>query len=222
MSIAITQMQNAPFFTTYSDSCLPMLPSYLQPDCGNRIVYTKPFSEITHLTPLSPLTPIISPVFSPVSAYVNVLEPIGATIVIPGSMPLPSYMDLNKDSRVHKQVSKYFRYKTLDKWLYEDMNDLLGFFKVGPDGVHIARNAAEVKEDTQDTPENKEKKIAYIEKYYLTADTMRHLLSKLHTATGINWYDMTKSEMLVKEYIKDQLKKIFKETISENTQKGNK
>lgn len=153
-------------------------------------------------------TPII-----PSSAAV--LRPVGATVVIPGSIPLPSYLDLNKDPRVHKQVVKYYRYKTLDKWLYNDMIDILGYFYVDDKGVHLINNLSEYREDAAatDSEQTIERKIEYIEKYFLTEDTMYRILTKLVTGASINWYDLHKNEFFVKEDIKLQLKNILKKTI---------
>jgi hypothetical protein len=184
-------------------------------------LYT-PYLSPSYITPnfitcSDSCTPII-----PSSAAI--LRPIGATVVIPGPvLPLPSNFDLNKDPRVHKQVTKYFRYKTLDRWLYDDMVDLLGYFRVDENGVHLINNLGEYKEDIaeRDDEQTKERKINYIEKYILTENTMHRILKKLVKGTGINWYDLHKNEFFVKEAIKLALKNILKETISEHS-KSNK
>src|SRR5438309_10192629 len=103
-----------------------------------------------------------------------VLKPIGATIVIPGPFQLPPMFDLDKDPRVQKQMTNFFRYKTLDKWLYDDMLDILNYFKVDDKGVRIIRSLDEYREDavSKDSMSDIEKKVDYIEKYFLTEDTM--------------------------------------------------
>lgn len=167
-----------------------------------------PYTTPNFITYSDSFTPIIP----------SILKPIGATVIIPGpSVPLPINLDLNRDPRVHKQVVKYFRYKTLDKWLYEDMSDILGYFKVDNRGVHLIDDMTEYREDAArtDSPEVIEQKINYIEKYFLTEDTMKRILKKFVMGTGIKWYDLHKNEFFVKEDIKLQLKKILKETISE-------
>lgn len=172
-----------------------------------------PYLTPNFITYSDSYTPII-----PSSAAV--LRPIGATVIIPGpSLPLPIDLDLNRRSDVHQQVSRFFRFKTLDKWIYEDMIDLLGYFRVDDRGVHLIDNLSEYREDAaaRDDPQVIEEKIKYIEKYFLTTDTMYRILKKLVRGTGINWYDLHKNEFFVKEAIKIQFKKILRETVSERS-----
>lgn len=181
------------------------------------------------LSPSSCMTPnfiTYSDSYTPIiPSSAAILRPIGATVIIPGAaFPLPTDHDLNKDPRIHRQVVKYYRYKTLDKWLYSDMVDLLGYFRVDENGVHLINNLSEYREDAaaRDNPEVIEQKINYIEKYILTEDTMYRILRKLVRGATINWYDLHKNEFFVKEDIKSQLKKILRSTIDERSNTGNK
>ena len=181
------------------------------------ITLTPPYLTPNFITYSDSYTPII-----PSSAAI--LKPIGATVIMPGSLfPLPINLDLNKDSRVHKQVVKFYRYKTLDKWLYGDMIDLLGYFRVDDKGVSIIDNMSEYRQDAaaRYDPQTIEQIINYIEKYILTEDTTYRILKKLVRGTGINWYDLHKSEFFVKEDIKSQLQKILKDTVVERSTKPN-
>ena len=147
--------------------------------------------------------------------------PIGATVIYPSNLPLPVNLDLNKDHRVHKQVTKYFMYKTLDKWLYGDMKNILAYFKVDNNGPRLIDNLSEYREDgaAKDDEQTIEAKIKYIEKYFLTYDTMYRILKKYIRGTHANWYDLHKQEYFVEEDIKNQLTKILKETIAERSHK---
>ena len=147
----------------------------------------------------------------------SILQPIGATLIIPspGSLyPLPSNYDLNRDERVHKQVVKYFRYKILDKWLYDEMKELLNFLVVDNTGVHLIKDMSEYKV-REDSEENIERKIEYIEKYFLTKDTVNRLLRKFVKGTNTNWYDLHKNQKFVMEDLKNQLKRILRQTVEE-------
>ncbi|AYV81958.1 MAG: hypothetical protein Harvfovirus86_3 [Harvfovirus sp.] len=147
------------------------------------------------------------------------LRPTGATVIFPqGSLPLPPYLDLNKDERTFKIQSKYFMFKTLDKWIYDDMLDLLNYFVVDSTGkVRLISNLAELKTGTvvKDTVDDIEKKIEFIENNILTEGTMYKILKKFVKGTGINWVDLHKNEGFVKEGVKDQLKKILNATVVE-------
>lgn len=210
MSLTLT-----PNFITFSDSQFPIIPSTLP------TLPTYPLPTVS--TPCGPTkTTLIgtpSPCGEPSTSTLTVYQPTGATVIFPNTLPLPANYDLNKDERVHKQVTKYFRYKTLDKWLYEDMADLLNWFRVDANGVHLINNTSEYREDSfsKDSDDIKEKKIDYIERYFLTFDTMHKILSKFVKGTGINWYDLTRNELFVKEDIKDKLKQILKDTVTERS-----
>lgn len=188
------------FLTFSSDSPLPILPS-----------------TITY-TPLANLPFVTSPTYIPTytTPYVGHVGPIGATVIIPGSATLPQFLDLNKDPRIHDRVSKYFRYKTLDKWLYEDMSDLLGYFVVSSSGVQLVKNASDYKESlvAHMNPDDVEKIVNWIENYLLTEDTMRKLLTQFVNETKANWYDLYKNEYFIKEIIQKKLLNIIKETIA--------
>ena len=188
MSYSINTM--TPNFVVYSDSPLPILPSTVG------------------YTPYSRYAPIIT------TPYIG---PVAATVIVPGPVTLPQFLDLNKDSRVQNQVTKYFRYKTLDKWLYEDMSNLLGYFSVTTSGVQFIKNIDEYK-DTQVSQMNSDdvdKIINWIEHYLLTEETMKRLLSYFVKETRANWYDLHKNEYFIKEIIQKKLFTIIKDTITE-------
>jgi hypothetical protein len=142
--------------------------------------------------------------------YINPLNPIGATVLVPGSLALPSFLDLNKDPEVQKRVVKYFRYKTLDKWLYDDMTDVLDHFKVTGNDVKLSERSQEHKTD-----ETIEKIIEYIEKYILTENTMRRILSNFVDTAQANWYDLHKNEYFVEEAIHKKILSIIKHTLQD-------
>lgn len=192
--------------------------------------YYTPYTYTSYtLAPTSPLTPnfiTYSDSYMPIiPSSVALLKPTGATVIIPGSIPIPSYLDLNKDERTHKIQSKYFMYKTLDKWIYDDMLEILNYFIVEPNGtVRLINNLSELKEDTvaKDSVDAIEKKIEFIETHILTERTMHKILKKFVKGTSISWVDLHKNERFVKEAIKEQLIKILKETIMERDRIKNK
>ncbi|AYV83580.1 MAG: hypothetical protein Hyperionvirus8_64 [Hyperionvirus sp.] len=172
----------------------------------------------------SPITPnfiTYSDSYMPIiPSSVSLLRPTGAaTIIMQGPLPLPWNYDLNRDERTHRIQSKYFMFKTLDKWIYEDMIELLNYFVVEGDGkVRMIRSLGELKPDAvaRDTVEGIEKKIEFIEAHILTEGTMHKILKKFVRGTGIGWVDLHKNERFVKEAIKEQLTKILRETILEH------
>jgi len=215
-----------PNFVAYSDSPLPLTPTAFYSDnvmvdllpaapFYNSIVKPSTFynpvvgSSINVLPSSTFYTPIVDSYgLSPVG--VLPMTPVGATVLIPGTGSLPSFLDLNKDSEVQKRVTNYFRYKTLDKWLYNDMADVLDHFKVHGNDVKLTERVEEHKTD-QDI----EKIIDYIEKYILTENTMRRILSNFIENTNSNWYDLHKNEYFIEDGIHKKLLSIIKHTIQD-------
>jgi hypothetical protein len=167
---------------------------------------------VSHRFPF-PISPS-SVVYTPHAPYTPV-APIGATVIIPGPVTLPQFLDLNKDTRVINQVTKYFRYKTLDKWLYSDMTNLLGYFTVTASGVQFIKTISEYKNTpiSQMNSDEVDKIIKWIEHYLLTEDTMKRILSHFVNKTKSNWYELHKNEYFIKEIIEKKLLTIIKETI---------
>jgi hypothetical protein len=143
--------------------------------------------------------------------------PYAGTIVIPGPVTLPTFLDLNKDRRVIKQVTKWFLYKTLDKWLYSEMSDVLNYFKVSSNGVEFLKNLNDYSniDISQQKSDEVEKIIEYIEHYILTEDTMYRVLKHFVSEAKANWYDLHKNEYFVKDIIHKKLISVIKNTIAE-------
>lgn len=176
------------------------------------------YSDSYTYSPIIPST--VATVFRPntiAPVYpVTTVGAIGATVIIPGPiLPLPANYDLNKDARVHQQVVNYFRYKTLDKWLYDDMREILGYFVVSNGQVSLLKKLNDYREDSaaSDSAEDTVKKIKYIENYWLTIDRTYKILLNLVSGANLNWYDLHKNDFFVKDAIRNGLKKKIKETI---------
>lgn len=175
---------------------------------------------------LTPNFTIYSDTYTPIlPSSAAILHPIGATVILPGpaQQNMPVSFDLNKNPRVHKTVAKFFIYKILDRWIYKSMRELLNFFRINADGVTLIGSMAEYRDDehTRDTEEITERKIKYMEKYFLTTDIMKKVLKNFVAKSGLNWYDLHREENipLVKIGVKDKLTKILKETVNERSAK---
>ena len=123
------------------------------------------------------------------------------------------YKDLNKDKSVRKNITKYYYYKILDKWIYGKLMPLLAFIDISHDKPQLIKSLSQfdAKKVLSDTPEQIEKKIDYFEKNIITKDIVKHVLKKiLMNNTNINWYDLHKYEEKIKtvfyNYFLDKLK----------------
>jgi len=168
--------------------------------------YTSPYLSLSEShTPLLP-------------SYISSLKPVGATITFPQQgIPLPHDYNLNQYANVQKQIVKYFRRKTLEHWLYgEDMADILNYLKVDSHGVHLIDNLSQYnKNSTMESQEIKEEKIDFIGQYILTGKVLSKILKNFIHGTGINWLELYKNELFVKEYIKERLKNILSAAVLE-------
>ena len=125
------------------------------------------------------------------------------------------YPNLNTDPKIRAQVTKYFYYKLLDDWLYDDLIDLLNYFVVSGDKVEMIKKIYDYKDDRvkKDTTEMLEKKTDYIEDNLFSKTDMYNALFNFTRETNTNWYDLPKHEYLVMGLVKKRLRKKIKEEI---------
>lgn len=135
---------------------------------------------------ISPLYPYMYPYTAP-------------SVVIP-------YENLNKNQDVIKRLVKYFYYKTLDKWLYEDLNGLLRYFKISGGKIHIIKSEND-KDKENISQEDVDLKIEYVEKEIFDKDDMYDILMKITNETDIELIKLPKNEYIVMGYVKKFLKK---------------
>lgn len=152
------------------------------------------------------------------SAFIGV-NPLNPSMVTTGF-----YKDLNKDKSVQKTLSKYYYYKILDKWMYNNLKPLLAFVDIRSGKAQLIKSMEDydVLKLEKNTPEDIEKKIQYMEKVLITKDMVRHVLKKICNENNLNWYDLDKHERKIKtvfyNYLLDKLKtSINKYSNSKNT-----
>ena len=101
-----------------------------------------------------------------------------------------NYTELNDDKSVIKTVTKYYYYKTLEKYLISEMIDLLGYLYIVGDTTHLIKN---IKDYSDKLPTEKETRLK------LTYDTV--------------WYKVQNNEQEFKKFLHHELKNIFEENI---------
>jgi hypothetical protein len=222
----------SPLYVTsdYSPVYNPVVPNYQY----NSLVSGAPVYNYSSLVN----TPINTSVFTPVYDSVvnttvltptlvntsldNLYGPSYVTSVnLNYSKPLVSiYQDLNTDPRIHKRMIKYFQMKTLDKWLMNDLVDILNYFKINSNGaVDIINNINEYKPNNSDSAANAEKKIDFIHKYFLTASVIDRLLDRYVKDYNIQWVHLPRNEYQIKKLIASKLMKLIKAAISSKSNK---
>jgi len=117
------------------------------------------------------------------------------------------YTDLNKDKTILKTISKYFLYKILDKWLYQDFRSILAFVKVTDGKPALIRSMNDYKPETinSDSVENIEKRIDYLEKILINRKLVKHVLKKIVNDNQIQWTQLNKHKSTIKKVFKKYL-----------------
>lgn len=119
------------------------------------------------------------------------------------------YSDLNKDKTVHKTITKYFYYKIMDKWFYKDLLPLLAFIKIDSSkkpNLIKSMNDYSIGSLANDTKNELEIKINYMEKILITKDMVKHVLKKIIHKYNLNWYTLNKYNDLIKKYFYKYIK----------------
>lgn len=117
------------------------------------------------------------------------------------------YTDLNKDKTIQKTISKYFLYKILDKWLYQEFRSLLAFVKITDGKPSLIRTMNDYKPETinSDSVENIEKRIDYLEKILINRKLVKHVLKKIVNENDIQWTQLNKNKSTIKKILKKYL-----------------
>jgi hypothetical protein len=120
---------------------------------------------------------------------------------------------------IQKKINKYFYYKFMDKYIYDEYSYLLKYLKLHNDHVVPVLNKEEYKNARLSQMDRHEvsSKIKFIEKYIFKLSDMRRLLIKILDKLDIQWTELTGSTYnrkvvreLTAQQIKKQLKKLLK------------
>ena len=116
---------------------------------------------------------------------------------------------LNDSYIVQKDVTKYFMYKALDKWLYSDYRSALKMLVYKGGKVELIKKisdkeSADISHDSKDALEAK---ADYIEENVLTEMKTRSILIRIMRELGFKWFELPYKEELVKEVIGKYIKK---------------
>lgn len=180
-------------------------------------------NSTTILSPLTPLTITQSPLSTVTPSVIVNTDPL--TVLSPIRTPLlyrrPGFMididtGVNDSYVVQRDVTKYLRYKTLDKWLYSEFPSVLKYLVVDKDNVRLVKNESE--RDNNKVSSNSvselEAKSDYIGEHILTEEAMREVLIRIMRELGIKWYDLPHREDLVMDVVEKYIEKKLKKKLT--------
>jgi hypothetical protein len=140
------------------------------------------------------------------------INPVGTTST---QYTYGRYTDLDKDKTILKTISKYFLYKILDKWLYQDFRTMLAFVKITDGKPSLIRTMSDYKPETinSDSVENIEKRIDYLEKILINRKLVKHVLKKIVNENQIKWTQLNKHKSTIKKVFKKYLHSKLEEAV---------
>lgn len=154
------------------------------------------------------ISPVISPIFRPLS--IDAKRAYLTNLYYTRSVPLIRSENLNYNDDARKRTIKYFYYKTIEKWFYEDMglNKILCFVS-NDDFNSLVKSMDEYKKNKEkEIGDSKhKKKIKFLSKYIFTKRLVEHLLNKFSKKYNIQWIHMHKNQYKIKEFFAKQLYK---------------
>jgi hypothetical protein len=123
--------------------------------------------------------------------------------------------DLNKDKAIQKKITKYFLYKILDKWMYNDFRHILAYVKISDGKPSLIRSMSDYKQETisSDSVENIEKRIEYLEKILINKKLVKHVLKKVISENNIQWVQLNKHKSLIKKILKKYINSKLEDAI---------
>jgi len=155
--------------------------------------------------------------FSPYSPLFNTLSPGPLTLSLDFSKPVIGfYESIDTNPEVRKKMLDYYFDLIRDKWLLDDLNDVLNYFVHRDGKISMIKNLSEYSSTNidKDTDKIAEMKVEYIEKNVFTKYNLMHVLEKFTKEINSKWVDLIKQEFflkqVVKEYIIREIKKKLK------------
>ena len=140
----------------------------------------------------------------------------------PGLITSGFYKDLNKDKHVQKTLTKYYFYKIVDKWIYNELLPLLAFIEIKANKPTLINSLEDydIQKLSKDSDDDIKAKAEYMEKIILTKDMVRHVLKKICNQNNINWYNLNKHENKIKTVFYNYIMDKLKESISKYNNKN--
>jgi hypothetical protein len=185
---------------TLSDISYPVVPTY---------------TTYTPLSPLSPLSPSYITNTNPLTV-VTPLTPQYTTLAIRPTVYFDYDTGLNDSFIVQQDVTKYFQFKTLDKWIYTEFPSVLKYLVSNNNTISLIKKISD--KDSNDISKDSESileaKSNYIEKNILTEMSMRDVLKRIMRETGLKWFELPYKEGLIKEIVEKYIKRKFQKLIT--------
>ncbi len=169
-------------------------------------VKVTPYSTTITTETIAPMSPLWSP---------TVIVPKSISTIVP-LYQLEVDTGLNENPFAQQQMLDYIMAKVYNKWIYsKDMCYLLKYLKIVNGKVTYLSSPDEFKNNKicDDTEENVELKIDFIQENILTKADLKKLLKRLIDELGYKWYEFPQKEETIAESVEKYIKGKLKENI---------
>jgi hypothetical protein len=129
---------------------------------------------------------------------------------------MSSYETIDNNPEMRQKMINYFYDLIRDKWLLDEINDVLNYYTYKNGEVKMISNIDEYskKNIANDTDEIAEKKVKYISKTILDKYAVENMLHTFTKGTNTKWVNLPKNEFYLikfaKEYIVKKIMKLLK------------
>lgn len=127
------------------------------------------------------------------------------------------FQGLNADPLSINKITEYFYKLTLDKWLYEDLSDILNYFTIDSAGnPDLIKSFNDYKSDNSKnfTKKDKKKIIEFIETYFLTLSVTRRTLDKYVKESGSSWVSLPHTKFYIRQLIGEKIMKLIRSALN--------
>ena len=171
-------------------------------------------SQMSTFSPLSQLSQLTT--LSNGTTLLNVNPNALSMLAVKPTVYVDIDTGLNDSYVVQKDVTKYFMYKTLDKWIFNDFPSVLKYLVYKDGKVSLIKKLGdkENNEVSKDSEKALEAKADYIEDKLLNESKTREILIRIMRELGLKWFELPYRENLVKEVMERFLKKKLKKMVS--------
>lgn len=174
--------------------------------------YTYPFYN--PFEPVKPVNITVNETVDNDSPYsVSINSTYVDTVIAP-------YTNLNSDPKVRKRVTKYFYYKTFDKWVYKELINLLSYVSGGKKKLKLVSNLKSVKSNSskKDNTSIIKKKSKFLEDKVFGKKgikVMYNIINRYVKRRKVQWIDLiNKHQDDLMMYIGKKFDKYLKSKIS--------
>jgi hypothetical protein len=156
--------------------------------------------------PTTIINPTIVPRFRPTYTVYDdvIINPVLRSVT------LPRYENLNYNVDVKRKVTEYFHRKTIEKWILNDLSNLMAFLKMNNGKVVVVDTIDEYKKN-KGKMENIHEKKRFIGKYVLLKSDVKRIIEKESYKYNVDIFNLYKQpyRKMIREKIEQLIKHKF-------------